>query len=125
MKNCGIGSLVKIGFKNGVQKWRCKWCGKYQGAVDRREKYTKEDSKAALFLYLEGVGFRPAARILSKLFNKNFCNRTIMQWVKKAGRELEKQKETLKEEIKILEMDESYIYKKDQQNKSMDGSKQK
>ena len=33
-----------------------------------------------------------------------------MQWVQKAGRELENQKETLKEEIKILEMDELYTY---------------
>ena len=33
---------------------------------------------------------------------------------KKAGKELEPQKETLKEEIKILEMDELYTYiKKD------------
>ena len=38
-----------------------------------------------------------------------------MQWVQKAGRELENQKEALKEEIKILEMDELYTYiKKDQ-----------
>ena len=109
-KHCGSDRLIKIGFKHGVQKWRCKECGKYQGAVDRREKYTEEDKKAALFLYLEGVGFRPAARILSKLFNKNFCYRTIMQWVQKAGRELENQKEILKEEIKILEMDELYTY---------------
>ena len=33
-----------------------------------------------------------------------------MQWVKKAGKELEKQKEVLKEEIKILEMDDLYTY---------------
>ena len=109
-KHCGSDRLIKIGFKHGVQKWRCKECGKYQGAVDRREKYTEKDRKAALCLYLQGVGFRPAARILSKLFNKNFCYRTIMQLVKKAGRELENQKETLKEEIKILEMDELYTY---------------
>lgn len=32
-----------------------------------------------------------------------------MQWVKKAGKELESQKGTLREEIKILEMDELYI----------------
>ncbi len=78
-KHCGGERLIKIGFKNGVQKWRCKKCGKYQGVVDRREKYTEEDKKTALFLYLEGACFRPAARILSKLFNKNFCYRTIMQ----------------------------------------------
>ena len=60
-KHCGGERLIKIGFKNEVQKWRCKECGKYQGEVDRRGKYTEEDKKAALFLYLEGVGFRPAA----------------------------------------------------------------
>ena len=39
-----------------------------------------------------------------------------MQWVKKAVKELEFRKETLKEEIKILEMDELYKYiKKDPQ----------
>lgn len=109
-KHCNSERIIKAGFRRGVQKWRCKECGKYQGEVDRRVKYTEKDRKAALFLYLEGVGFRPAARILSKLFNKNFCYRTIVQWVQKAGRELEKRKETLREEIKILEMDELYTY---------------
>ncbi len=65
-KHGGNERLIKIVFKNGVQKWRCKECGKYQGAVDSREKYTEADKKAALSLYLEGVGFRPAAKILSK-----------------------------------------------------------
>jgi len=46
--------------------------------------------------------------------------------VKKTGGELENQKETLEEQVKVLEMDELYTYiKKDQQNKSMDSGKQK
>ena len=108
--HCGSSHLVKVGHKNGLQKWRCKDCGKYQGEVDHRIKYTENERKAALLLYLEGTGFRRAARILSKMFNKNFCYRTIMQWVQKEGKKLEAQKQTLKEEIKILEMDELYTY---------------
>ena len=81
--HCGSEHIVKAGHKNGVQKWKCKNCGKYQGAGDHRLKYTEAEKKAALFLYLEGVGFRQSARILSKMFNKDFCYRTIMQWVQK------------------------------------------
>lgn len=122
-KHCNSEKLVKAGFKDGVQKWRCKECGKYQGLVDNRIKYTEEERKAAICLYLEGNGFRRTARILSELFKKNFCYRTIMQWVKKEGQILESQKKTPKEAIKILEMDELYTYiKKIRKNKNMDGS---
>ena len=55
---------------------------RYQGLVDHRVKYTEEERKAEICLYLEGNGFRRTARILSELFQKNFCYRTIMQLVK-------------------------------------------
>ena len=40
-----------------------------------------------------------------------------MKWVKKEGKALESQLETLKEEINILEMDELYTYIKKSQTK--------
>ena len=47
-----------------------------------------------------------------------------MQWVQKEGKKLEARKETLKEEIKILEMDELYTYiKKIKWDKNMDRSR--
>ena len=119
-RHCNSERLVKAGHRDGVQKWRCKECGKYQGEVDRRFKYSETERKLAIFLYLEGCGFRRAARILSQIFNRYFCYRTIMKWVKKEGKALESQLETLKEEINILEMDELYTYIK-KSNQYMDG----
>ena len=49
-------------------------------------KYSDEERKHAVVLYLEGCGFRRIARIMSKIFGKLFHNQTIIKWVKKAAR---------------------------------------
>ena len=109
-RHCGSEKIIKTGHRDGQQKWRCKECGKFQGAVDRREKYSQKEREVAVTLYLEGCGFRRIARILSKMFEKHFCYQTVILWIKKAAKELEKQGKELKEEIPVLEMDELYTY---------------
>ena len=73
---------------------------------DRREKYLTKEREVAVTLYLEWCGFRRIARILSEIFEKRFCYQTVILWIKKAAKKVEKQGKELKEEIPVLEMDE-------------------
>ena len=82
-RHCGSERIIKTGHRDGQQKWRCKDCGKFQGEVDRREKYTEKERQTAIDLYLEGCGFRRIARILSGIFNRHVCYQTVIEWKKK------------------------------------------
>ena len=68
------------------------------------DKIHKKTKTTALFLCLEKIVFRATARILSELFKKKFCYRTMMQWGEKENKKQESKKYRLKEEIKVLEM---------------------
>ena len=65
--------------------YRCKACAKNQVEVDDRVKYSDEGRIQALVLYLEGSGFRRIARIMGKLFRKEYRHQTIMHWIKIIG----------------------------------------
>ncbi len=60
---CACKALWKAGIVKGKQRYRCKNCGKNQAETAGREKYTDEERKHAVVLYLEGGGFRRIARI--------------------------------------------------------------
>ena len=109
-RHCGSERIIKTGHRDGQQKWRCKDCKKFQGERDRREKYSAKEREMALALYLEGCGFRRIARILSKMFEKNFCYQTIILWIKKEAKKIDSSNIEHKKEIQILEMDELYTY---------------
>ena len=49
-RHCGSERIIKTGHRDGQQKWRCKDCKKFQGAQDRREKYSAKERKMALTL---------------------------------------------------------------------------
>ena len=115
---CGSERTIKTGHRDGQQKWRCKDCGKFQGEVDRREKYTEKERQTAIDLYLEGCGFRRIARILSGIFNRHVCYQTVIQWIKKEAKRIENLEPKNEGNIQILEMDELYTYIKKKQIKS-------
>ena len=117
-RHCGSERIIKTGHRDGQQKWRCKDCGKFQGEVDRREKYTEKERQTAIDLYLEGCGFRRIARILSGIFNRHVCYQTVIQWIKKEAKRIENLEPKKEENIQILEMDELYTYIKKNQIKS-------
>ena len=79
-KVCGCKGLWKAGVVKGKQRYRCKNCNKNQAETDGRVKYTAEERRHALVLYLEGGGFRRIARIMSKLFGKIYRYQTTMNW---------------------------------------------
>ena len=62
--------------------------------------------KHALLLYLEWGGFRRIARIMSKIFGKHYRHQTIMNWIKKAGLEVLKEK-SKQEKVEVSEMNKS------------------
>ena len=117
-RHCGSERIIKTGHRDGQQKWRCKDCGKFQGEVDRREKYTEKERQTAIDLYLEGCGFRRIARILSGIFNRHVCYQTVIQWIKKEAKRIENLEPKKEGNIQILEMDELYTYIKKNQIKS-------
>ena len=63
-----------------------------------------------------GGGFRRIARIMSKIFNKNYRYQTIMNWIKRAGLKV-LSAQTKQEKVEVLEMDELYTYVKKKSEK--------
>ena len=57
-------------------------------------------------MYLEGCGFRRIARIMSKIFNKNYRYQTIINWIKRAGLKVLSEK-TKQEKVEVWEMNQS------------------
>src|SRR5574337_283840 len=94
---CNQTDYVKNGIVKGKQRYLCKHC-KYCYTVSEIGKpYALK--KQALNLYLEGLGFRSIERLL------NVSNVSVLNWVKKFGKEIEAIREP-KKDIDIVEMDE-------------------
>ncbi|MBQ9334935.1 MAG: hypothetical protein IJS10_00110 [Alphaproteobacteria bacterium] len=53
-KVCGCQALWKAGVVKGKQRYGCKNFAKNQAETDSRVKYSDEERKHALVLYLEG-----------------------------------------------------------------------
>ena len=54
---------------------------------DSRYKYSERERNSALALYLEGMGFRQIARVMSKIFGKKYVYQTIIKWITKEGKQ--------------------------------------
>ena len=67
-KVCGCKGLWKAGVINSKQRYRCKNCNKNQAETDGRVKYSDEERKHAISLYLDDCGFRRIARILRQIY---------------------------------------------------------
>jgi len=98
---CTTNNFVKAGNVKGKQRYLCKNC-RYFYTVEHRGK-SPELRRAALQLYLEGLGFRSIGRILK------VSNVAVLNWVREYGQKLERIK---KEEgtIKVVEIDELHTY---------------
>ena len=81
---------------------------------DSRIKFTDKEREVAL--YLEGCGFRRIARIMSKICGKTYRYQTIMNWIKKAGIRVLKEK-SKQEQMDVVEMDALYTYIKKRSEK--------
>ena len=104
---CGCQGLWKIGTSTGKQRYKCKNCGKSQAEVDDRVKYSDEERRRAIVLYLEGCGFRRIARIMKEFFGKEYHYQTIVNWVKRAGMKAMNEEQNLGK-IDVVEKDAHY-----------------
>jgi len=98
---CNSGKYVKDGIVKGKQRYFCKEC-RYRYTVKHLGKPI-ELKKAALYLYLEGLGFRSIERFLK------VSNVSVMNWIKGFGKEIESLRKT-DGTIEIVEMDELHTY---------------
>ena len=78
---CNSENQVKDGIVKKRQRYLCKDCN-YRFTVENRGKPI-EIKRAALFLYLEGLGFRSIERFLK------VSNVSVMKWIKSFGKEIE------------------------------------
>jgi len=99
---CQSSSRVKSGFMKGTQRYKCKSCGcNYTvdyGAVDNKER----KRRFALSMYLEGLGFHSIGRLLG------VSHVSVLNWVRKYGRELESIRNP--RPCKVMELDEMHSY---------------
>lgn len=98
---CKQNKYVKNGIVKDRQRYLCKHC-KYCYTVAEVGK-PMVLKKQAVNLYLEGLGFRSIERILK------VSNVSVLNWVKKFGKEIEAIREP-EREIEIIEMDELHTY---------------
>ena len=98
---CTARKFVKNGIVKGRQRYLCKEC-KYCYTVSEIGKPSSL-KKQAIRLYLEGLGFRSIERILK------VSNVSVLNWVRKFGKEIEAIREP-EGEIEIIEMDELHTY---------------
>lgn len=111
MKNCpkcNSGKLVKNGFNQGRQRYKCRQCG-HNPSVEERG-YPKNFRLHVVRTYLEGVGIRA----LSRIFNIGLA--TVSRWIQEIADqvgEIEKPKS-----VEVMEIDElhHWIGSKKQKN---------
>ena len=75
----GIEYCWKAGIVKEKQRFKCAHCKRVQVEKDTRYKYSERERNSALSLYLEGMGFRQIARVMSKIFGKKYVYQTIIK----------------------------------------------
>ena len=105
-KYCRHVGVWKAGIVRKKQQYKCPECRCAMCVKDSRIKFTDKGREATITLYLEENGFRRIARIMSKIFNKNYRYQTIMNWIKNAGLKVLSEK-TKQEKVDVLEMSKS------------------
>jgi transposase-like protein len=117
-KYCSSEKMIKNGFPQGVQRYRCKSCGKNQIAGDKRIKHENALRAFSVAMYLNGSGFRSIGRVFGVSFQ------IVHHWIKQAGKAVENivdSQPNNPKEIAILEMDELFTYIQKKRGKSAYG----
>lgn len=109
-KKCESRSYVKSGFMNEKQRFKCKECGYHFTEGDNRGKpaWLK---RFALFLYLEGIGFRSIERILHQV-GEGVSHVAVINWIRDLGKEVRdlKKEETGTVSVLVMELDEMWHF---------------
>ena len=105
-KNCQSTNTKKNGNNCGKQRYLCKECNKT--FFVESPKYTNDDKRRAILMYLNNCGVRKTALFVG-------CSRTtVPNWVRQAKRELDKiikdYEPNYSEIPDIIELDEIYTF---------------
>ena len=119
-KFCQSPNLIKRGFMNQKQRYKCKSCNKHHTQNDKREKYDKSIKSLAIIMRIHSNGFRNIAKILSLHFDRKIPYQTIVKWIEKEFQDMKNNqtKSDCSKEIPIMELDELYTFFKKKTVKS-------
>jgi transposase-like protein len=98
---CKSNKYVKDGIIKSRQRYLCKVCN-FRYTVEQRGKPIAL-KKAAVELYLEGMGYRGIERVLK------VSNVSVMNWIKAFGKQVEEYRKP-EGNIDIIELDELHTY---------------
>ena len=100
---CNCSNSVKSGKIKGMQRYKCKECGRNYTVSIKSTAKPKSLKKHALHLYLEGLGFRSIGRILG------VSNVSVLNWIRDFGEKVQ-ELHSASQTIKIVEVDEMHTY---------------
>lgn len=104
---CGSADVRKNGSYEGVQRFRCRSCGRY--FTDKAPRFGPAVEARALDMYLNNVGIRKVARFTGA------SPAGVLKWIRKAHRSLLDRLEHAVSQVgedlpDIIEMDEIYTF---------------
>ena len=99
---CKSKNKIKNGIIKGVQRYKCKDCGRNYTVAHKSTAKLPSERRLGLMMYLEGLSFHSIGRILG------VSHVAVMNWVKKYGSQLEEIKN--EKPISVVEIDELHSY---------------
>jgi transposase-like protein len=100
---CASDKRVKSGIIKGIQRYKCKECGRNYTVELKLTAKPKSMKKQALHLYLEGLGFRFIGRLLG------VSNVSVLNWIRSFGKEI-RELSSESQEIQMVEVDKMHSY---------------
>jgi transposase-like protein len=84
-KYCGSEKVIKKGFVQKKQLYKCKDCGRrfFENGKFAKMRTDKNIIVAALTLYYDGLSLRKAQKNLEQIFGEKISQVTILNWLKK------------------------------------------
>jgi transposase-like protein len=84
-EKCGSIRVVRFGFSDHKQIFKCKDCGKKfrEPSLLKKAQYSPQTVSLTLDLYFSGVSLRKIARIVSSNFGEDLGYTTIYSWIQK------------------------------------------
>ena len=105
-KHCGSERTRKNGSNYGIQRYKCRICGRT--FVAKPPKFSEEIKQKALLMYLNNVGIRKTALFLGA------SRTTVLNWIKQKHAIMQELTEKFQPEVSenadIIELDEIYTF---------------
>ena len=99
---CKLGYNIKNGHICGLQRYKCKNCGRSFTVELKSTAKPESVKRQALQMYLEGMGFSSIGRIL------RVSHVSVLHWIRKYGREIDKIRND--KPVEVMELDELHTY---------------